>query len=384
MRKIREPTKLKCLLDIEDTAGWTGAYAAMNGVRSRSTTRTVSKKFAGEPGKAGAGQVGKGDVDMGEGKQIDESGDKGAEKGVVKKTIGEDKGEDKSEDVDGRAGSGGEKLVAKDKGKTTTRSVDKGLKSGGEEPGKQRSVDEIEMVEEEKEEEKKSEKAPRNRDKSQLKKPVAGEYRIRRILAERLFESRGKNERFFLVDWFSSCVKHTKNGSSVKAEKVADWDEHWDNNHTTPWSHDTVLRVENPTSDDSGPIFRQMIDIILQQYEAYMSGDLYTNSSLEAHVAEVFSQDEWDFLDPTEEQKAMQASDAANELPQKLLLRHLLERTKPGLPASRAEADSGAETGTEQDNGEGPDAARSTGGREELRAYFDGIRKVKDSKRRRK
>ena len=179
----------------------------------------------------------------------------------------------------------------------------------------------------EREEEKKRQKAPKSRNKSQLKKPVADEYRIGRILAEQFFGSRGKNERFFLVDWVPSCVKHTKNSSSVRAEKIADRDEHWDNNHSTHWGHDTVLRVENPTSDDSGPMFRQMIDSILQQYETYMSGDLHINESLEAHVAEIFSQDEWDFLNPTEEQKVMQAADAANELPQKLLLRHPLERT---------------------------------------------------------
>ena len=59
-------------------------------------------------------------------------------------------------------------------------------------------------------------------------------------------------------------------------------------------------------------------------------------------------------------------------------------RQKLDLPASRAGAHSGAETEAEQDNGEGLDAARTTGGREELRAYFDGIRKVEDLKRKRK
>ena len=62
-----------------------------------------------------------------------------------------------------------------------------------------------------------------------------------------------------------------------------------------------------------------------------------------------------------EEHRKIAGSAASAEQIQKKIFAKV--RQKLGLPASRAEADSGAETGTEQDNGEGPDATRSTGGR---------------------
>ena len=179
MRKIRKLTKPKYLLEIEDTVGWKGAYAAMDGVESRSTTRAVFEKSAEELGKAGLGQAGKGDVDMGERKRTDRSGDKGARKGVGREMTGDDKGEDKNEDVDGRAGSGGEKLIARIKGKATTAFADKGLKSSGKNLGgrgkdRGKSTNELDTEEEEEEKEKEREKAPRSRNRSQLKKPVVG------------------------------------------------------------------------------------------------------------------------------------------------------------------------------------------------------------------
>lgn len=90
---------------------------------SRSTTSPAFKELAEELGKAEAGQVGKGDVDMGEVKRTDKLGDKGARKGVGKKMTSKDKGEDKNEDVDGRAGSGGEKLVTNGKVKVAVASA---------------------------------------------------------------------------------------------------------------------------------------------------------------------------------------------------------------------------------------------------------------------
>lgn len=145
-----------------------------------------------------------------------------------------------------------------------------------------------------------------NRSRAKLEAPkVPRAFDIRRILAQRKVGT----ETFYNVDWFPCWVK----ARSVQKPVIDEWNANGPksngaesiNDRTLEWGHDTVYRVDNPTSDDSPEHARVMMEGVFQKYTEYMNR---TGADL---AMELFKKDDWEFLDPSEQKKAVKAATQA-------------------------------------------------------------------------
>lgn len=147
---------------------------------------------------------------------------------------------------------------------------------------------------------------------SRIEKPkIPKTFPIRRILAQRNVGG----ETFYTVDWYPSWVK----ASTVRTALIDEWNDNAA--HTIQWGHDTVYKVDNPTSDTSAEHVRQLIEGVLVKYTAFMA------RAPEDIAAELFQHDDWEFLDDEQLSLAIDAGDTAGSPHPTISAAEVLQRT---------------------------------------------------------
>ncbi|KAF1348372.1 hypothetical protein EJ07DRAFT_160087 [Lizonia empirigonia] len=147
---------------------------------------------------------------------------------------------------------------------------------------------------------------------SRIEKPkIPKTFPIRRILAQRNVGG----ETFYTVDWYPSWVK----ASTVRTALIDEWNDN--TAHTIQWGHDTVYKVDNPTSDTSAEHVRQLIEGVLVKYTAFMA------RAPEDIAAELFQHDDWEFLNDEQLSLAINAGDTAGSPHPTISAAEVLQRT---------------------------------------------------------
>ena len=120
---------------------------------------------------------------------------------------------------------------------------------------------------------------------------ISNKYSIRRILAQ----SNVDEDTFYLVDWYPTWIEAEK----VRRKEIRESNDN-ETPHTTQWGRRTVYKTKNPTSDDEGPLVRQLMESVLMVYQEYIDPNTdKTDRRVDLVAQELFRDDEWDFFSDT-------------------------------------------------------------------------------------
>lgn len=150
-----------------------------------------------------------------------------------------------------------------------------------------------------------------------VKPKVSNRYDIRRILNQRVVGS----QTYYRVDWYPSWVQ----ARSVKQPELDDWNSNRRDKKTFGWDSDIVYKMDNPTSDDSKEYVRQLLEGVVMKYKEFVNPPVPSTAAAialatetgkpiptpESRAAELFENDDWEFLNDGHRQEARQTAAAA-------------------------------------------------------------------------